>query len=324
MKFRQILTILTTAFIILSYPAAVMAADGSQGTDHPVMETPAEETPDEAPATESLIESQPSLQVTQPAEALTAASETAAQNTAEAAQTAETEAAVTEAAGTAATEAVTEKSIAVDGGATEYYGVPSGAGEALMRGRRNFRWPVASSVSLSSCFMDPMGHGKAHYAIDIVADYGAPVTAAYDGTVIAVLYNGSGDNGYGNSVVVLHEDVLLADGTTTDLYTRYSHMSSNSVSVGDHVTGGVTEVGRVGGTGSGYEPYPAHLDFQILTVSDDPEGWSVPSRNSIDPYRNELLEIPSGFTASGGADAWCSCCYDYVAYVRSLYAGKAQ
>ncbi len=302
---RKILSTFTLWAVLIGSSASVLA--GEAGT-----------------VSDPLTDNQAAQQLEQPAETVNAVTETAAQNTAEAAETAETEAALTVAAGTAVTEAATEKSVNKDTTAGTWYGIPQGAGEQVMRGRRNFSWPVPSSVSLSSCFIDPMGHGSTHYAIDIVADYGAPVTASYEGTVVATLYNGNGDNGYGNSVVVLHEDVPMADGSTMDLYTRYSHMSSITVSPGDTVTAG-TQVGTIGGTGSGYEPYSPHLDFQILTCSDaEKDNWSVPSRYSVDPFRNELLEVPSGFTASGGADAWCGCCYDYVAYVRSLYAGKAQ
>ena len=297
MKNRRLQTILITGLLALSCSLPVYAQDVS--------------TESTVPTTEQV---DPTAAVSQPAMAV----QSAAEETAEDGPFGQPEPEQVEAPLESPLEANSE-ALSYNPNRDENY-VPSGAGEHEITGLRNFRWPVPSSTHLSSCFNDPMGHGSRHCAIDIVADYGASVTASYDGTVVAVRYNGNNDMGYGNSVVVLHEGVRLRDGSSIDLYTRYSHMSSISVSVGDTVQAGVTEVGCVGGTGSGYSPYSPHLDFQILYVDPSKEdSWSVPSKYSIDPFCNELLEMPDGFTASGGADAWCSCCYEYADYVKNLY-----
>ena len=201
-------------------------------------------------------------------------------------------------------------------GPNAYADSSNGAGERKIEGgQRDFLWPVASSVSISSCFLDLMGHSSSHSAIDIVGSHYATVRASYPGTVVAVVnsctddYPKSNGSGFGNYVVLQHSYTTLTGGTIT-LYSRYSHLSSASVSYGASVAAG-QKVGEIGSTGSSYG---YHLDYQICYG-----GWSPYQTYSIDPYVNDLLELPSGLNANG-ADSWCTCCYNYVNYVKQLYS----
>lgn len=188
---------------------------------------------------------------------------------------------------------------------------PSQAGSKVITGgQRNFKWPVPGNYGLTSCFLD----NRRHYALDFFAPQGTSVVASYSGTVIET-YSGCSHNygkssnccgsGFGNYVILQH-DYLLKSGEHTTLYSRYAHLTAVSVSTGQSVSAG-TQVGTVGSTGysTGY-----HLDFQILY------GGYTPFRDySIDPYINELLELPEGLYSALSS----SCCAEYVTYVKALY-----
>ncbi len=185
---------------------------------------------------------------------------------------------------------------------------PSQAGEKVLSGgQRDFRWPVPGQYGLSSCFLDQ----RRHYAIDISAPKGSTVIASYGGTVVAT-YNGCSHNyggdcgcGFGNYVIMQHS-YALKSGEHITLYTRYAHLTKATVSVGDVLSAG-QQVGTVGSTGlsTGH-----HLDFQIL------RGGYTPYRSySIDPYINELLELPEGIWNALGS----YCCGKYIEYIKDLY-----
>ena len=179
----------------------------------------------------------------------------------------------------------------------------SGAGPRKMEGgQRDFMWPVPTTSKISSCFLDD----REHYAIDIYADRRQDaVYASYDGTVVLAQDTGTG---FGISVIIKHE-YRLSSGAKKELYTRYSHLSSiaSGITTGKTVTKG-TYIANIGGTGGNYQN---HLDFQILTSNGYYKTYS------IDPFVNDLLEMPSGFNAGG---ATTQCCYDYVSYVKQLYS----
>ena len=168
-------------------------------------------------------------------------------------------------------------------------------------GRRDFKWPVPGYYNIQSCFYDQ----RNHCAIDISAPQGTPIVAAYDGTVIQSFNGGYGD-GFGNYVVLQHNYQLL-DGTYITLYSRYSHMYSVSVNVGDQVRAGKSEVGKVGTTGASEGN---HLDFQILYGN-----WQPYQTYSIDPYANELLELPESIQIY---DSW-ACGAQYYEEVKKIY-----
>lgn len=186
---------------------------------------------------------------------------------------------------------------------------PSQAGERKLEGgQRDFKWPVPGQYNMSSCFLD----NRAHYSLDIAGPMGVDIVASYAGKVIGT-YTGCEHNwgkkgsccsSWGNYVLLEH-NYKLKDGTYITLYSRYAHLSKVSVSVGQSVTKG-QKIGTNGSTGSSTGP---HLDYEILY------GGTSPSKTySVDPYINELLELPEELHTTFG-----QCCQEYVAYVKTLY-----
>ena len=92
------------------------------------------------------------------------------------------------------------------------------------------------------------GASSFHKGIDISGSYGDNVYAYKYGKVISSGYN---SGGYGNMILIKHED-----GSST----RYAHLSSVLVSVGDIVYGGQM-IGRIGSTGISTGN---HLHFEVL------------------------------------------------------------
>ena len=88
---------------------------------------------------------------------------------------------------------------------------------------------------------------KFHAGIDIKANYGSAVYAAFDGVVVEVRKN---NRAYGNTIKVLHENGLIS---------FYAHLSYMKVKKGDIVCKGQT-IGKVGATGNATGP---HLHFEI-------------------------------------------------------------
>jgi murein DD-endopeptidase MepM/ murein hydrolase activator NlpD len=106
---------------------------------------------------------------------------------------------------------------------------------------------------------DPFGgHAKFHGGIDLAAAYGTAVPAAAGGTVVTAAEQGA----YGLTVVVRHPGGYES---------RYAHLSSLSVNVGDQIAGG-TVLGRVGSTGRSTAP---HLHFEVTRAGQrvDPERF---------------------------------------------------
>jgi len=100
-------------------------------------------------------------------------------------------------------------------------------------------------------------HGK--NAVDIGATRGTPIYAAADGVIIISRNNGSWNGGYGNYVVITHNN-----GSQT----LYSHMRSSVVSFGQMVSQGQL-IGYVGATGLATG---SHLHFEV--------------RGATNPFRN--------------------------------------
>lgn len=113
----------------------------------------------------------------------------------------------------------------------------------------------SAAVSSGSYFINPVPgsvltqgiHG--YNAVDLGAKTGTPIYAAASGEVI-VSKQGGWNGGYGSYVVIKHPN-----GTQT----LYSHLSSNSVYVGQYVTQG-DGIGYVGATGRATGP---HLHFEV-------------------------------------------------------------
>ena len=96
-------------------------------------------------------------------------------------------------------------------------------------------------------------------AVDLGAARGTPIRAAADGTVIIARNNSGWNGGYGNYVVVTHNN-----GSQT----LYSHMKNAIVSPGQFVSSGQV-IGYVGMTGITTGP---HLHFEV--------------RGAANPFRN--------------------------------------
>jgi murein DD-endopeptidase MepM/ murein hydrolase activator NlpD len=122
------------------------------------------------------------------------------------------------------------------------------------------RWPL-QDPRMSSPF--GQRQGRVHEGIDLAAPTGTPIYAARDG---AVLYAGDAVRGYGNMVVLQHEQ---------DLLTVYAHSSIVLVHIGDRVRAG-QEIARVGQSGRATAP---HLHFEVRKgqVPQDPVGF-LPGR----------------------------------------------
>lgn len=116
--------------------------------------------------------------------------------------------------------------------------------------------PRGSSTFLAGFFSNPLPGGIITQglhdgrAVDIGAARGTPIHAAADGTVIIVRAGGGWNGGYGNYVVITHNN-----GTQT----LYSHMRSAIVSPGQSVSSGQV-IGYVGATGRATGP---HVHFEV-------------------------------------------------------------
>ncbi|MBI4213067.1 MAG: peptidoglycan DD-metalloendopeptidase family protein [Chloroflexi bacterium] len=111
------------------------------------------------------------------------------------------------------------------------------------------RWPAVAG--LSQLFGE-----QGHTGIDIMADMGAPITAAADGLVVVVA---DSDIGYGKRVEIDH-----GGGVST----LYAHLSAFSVSAGQRVTAG-QRLGAVGDTGFSFGPH-LHFEVRLNGVPADP------------------------------------------------------
>jgi murein DD-endopeptidase MepM/ murein hydrolase activator NlpD len=112
-----------------------------------------------------------------------------------------------------------------------------------------FGRPMAGDADLTSGFgyrIDPFTRGPAiHTGLDFRAEPGAPVRASGAGEVVSAEYAG----GYGNMVEIDH-----GHGVTT----RYAHLASIAISVGQTVAAGAI-IGRAGSTG---RSTGAHLHYE--------------------------------------------------------------
>ncbi|MBU6235006.1 MAG: LysM peptidoglycan-binding domain-containing M23 family metallopeptidase [Alphaproteobacteria bacterium] len=121
---------------------------------------------------------------------------------------------------------------------------------------RFFKKPVEGDVVSA---YGPKQGGLYNDGINIGAKAGTRVGAADAGTVI---FAGEGPEGYGNMVLVKHQD---------GYFTVYSHLSQVSVQEGAQVGAGST-LGRVGATGKVKEPQ-LHFEIRKGTQALDPERF---------------------------------------------------
>ncbi len=114
--------------------------------------------------------------------------------------------------------------------------------------------------SYAGYYMRPISGGlrtqgiHGYNGVDLASSYGAAIYAAAAGEVIISKADGGWNGGYGNYIVVKHDN-----GTQT----LYSHLSASSVSVGQSVSQGDV-IGAMGATG---KATGVHLHFEIRGAS---------------------------------------------------------
>lgn len=125
-----------------------------------------------------------------------------------------------------------------------------------------FGEPIRGELELSSGFghrVDPFTRSLAmHAGLDFRAEYGAPARATGAGRVVLAESSGA----YGNLVEIEH-----ALGVTS----RYAHLSSIAVSVGQEVSAGAV-LGRVGSTGRSTGPH-LHYETRVNGDAVDPQKF---------------------------------------------------
>ncbi len=123
-------------------------------------------------------------------------------------------------------------------------------GKPLPANRKPDGYPVfLSPVAGMTHLLSPFGRrdGKPHEGIDIAAKEGTALQATAAGVVI---YTGSNMDGYGETLVVKHEE---------NFYSVYAHLSQILVKEGQKVAPGKI-VARSGSTGRASGP---HLHFEL-------------------------------------------------------------
>jgi murein DD-endopeptidase MepM/ murein hydrolase activator NlpD len=124
------------------------------------------------------------------------------------------------------------------------------------------RKPVEGDIDLASSFgvrQDPFtGSPAMHTGVDIHGEVGETVRATADGTVTAAGWSG----GYGRVVDIDHGNGLS---------TRYGHLSSIEVRVGQTVKTGQT-IGKVGSTGRSTGPH-LHYETRVKGEAVDPQKF---------------------------------------------------
>lgn len=132
-----------------------------------------------------------------------------------------------------------------------------GGGSSSFNG--TFTWPLPGYSYLSTYYGWDILNGEKrwHSGIDITGANvtGKPIVASAAGKVIIAKNDGGYNGGFGNYVVIMHDDTYS---------TLYAHASSVAVSVGDTVRQGQT-IAYVGNTGYSFG---AHLHFEIRVGAD--------------------------------------------------------
>ena len=130
-----------------------------------------------------------------------------------------------------------------------------------------------ANAALSSAFgyrRDPFnGRGAMHSGLDFKGPIGTEIAAAAKGRVSFVGTKG----GYGKTIEITHGNGVM---------TRYAHLSSFDVTVGDNVDVG----SRIGGMGSTGRSTGSHLHFEVRV-----HGQAVNPRTFLDEAPDVLKEV---------------------------------
>jgi murein DD-endopeptidase MepM/ murein hydrolase activator NlpD len=137
-------------------------------------------------------------------------------------------------------------------------------------------WPIASAqitqpFGPSDLILEPpLGpYPHFHTGIDLAAPFGAPVTAAADGVVVASMHTSVG---YGNYVIIAHGGGIM---------TLYAHLSETDVTTGDHVTRG-KRIGLEGSSGLSTGPH-VHFELRVNNLLFDPMIYLPPLIGPLTP-----------------------------------------
>jgi murein DD-endopeptidase MepM/ murein hydrolase activator NlpD len=127
------------------------------------------------------------------------------------------------------------------------------------------------------------------YALDFAGDCGTPILAPADGQVVLIQKiptSNSATNSvtsFGNTVVLKHSG---------NVYTRYAHLHSISVKVGDQLKAG-DQLGLMGSTGLSFGP---HLHFQFY------DGGFLPSNSQSEDVVVRQVQVENGSSSSSLID----------------------
>ncbi len=139
----------------------------------------------------------------------------------------------------------------------------------------NYRQPFDGSYPITQGFGERITDPKGHTGIDFALPLGTPVLASANGVVYHV---GFAENGYGNYIVLNHEDGRK---------TLYAHLQHTMVVKTMHVRQG-QQIGMSGSTGNSTGPH-LHFEIQQNGVAVDP----MPFLKSFVPQYGASPEIQS-------------------------------
>jgi murein DD-endopeptidase MepM/ murein hydrolase activator NlpD len=114
-----------------------------------------------------------------------------------------------------------------------------------------------------------LGDRRQHNGVDLAAAHGTPVYATADGLIGKAQYWGS----YGNYVQIEHGG---------ELQTRYAHLSSYTVRMGDLVQKGDL-IGYIGSTGRSTGPH-LHYEVRVAGQPVDPRPYMVGTELAVDEH----------------------------------------
>jgi murein DD-endopeptidase MepM/ murein hydrolase activator NlpD len=145
-------------------------------------------------------------------------------------------------------------------------------------------WPIKGGIGYISTTFGPnlhpyTGRPYLHRGLDFSTyRQGDPIVATADGQVVTAEFDQV--SGFGNYIIIRHKH---------GYYTRYGHMASFNVKIGQEVQQGDV-IGYIGNTGLSTGP---HLHYEIHIGSDvvDPQKF-IYLRSGKSPARSLLAQIP--------------------------------